>query len=354
MLEVARPSVKLRDKFGTVIIPLETVHIIKEAGMITEQHFRASKRSVLLEYEKLLDAKYIDVPKKIVHLEIKPEHIVQDATIDMQQKRYILESATEYLEYSYSKSELTKEEYLALFYKLSKQRATLGIGKKVLVKIPDNPAKSHRAIRAKVGYGVRDSKNIGFLGIRPAYHDLEDSAYGFLRGTQIEFLNIELSIDEDSSVKLENGTIISIVSLAQRSEFVDSFSWRAKFAFDRKYMDDNTNFIATVGGGMSWGNDFGYIYMMFDPLAYMEHELRIGIGSSIGFVIDKYSFMNTNFEGTSRFYDNGEQQYFYNASQNFRLSQNIQLQVKYDYIERYILNKNEYEDTLKVNINYYF
>ncbi len=354
MLEVARPSLHLRDEFPNVIIPLETVHVAKEAGILRGENFRPSKRAILLEYENLLENEYIHLPKQIVNLELTPQDILNDEKIPLQQKMYILEAATEFLEYSFSKSDITKEQYLTLFYTLSKDRATLGLGKKIEVKIPDNPAQSHRAIRVTTAYGVRDSKSIGFLGIRPAYHDLEDSNYGFLRGTQIEFLNFELSYNEDNDLRVEDGTILSIVSLAQRSEFVDAFSWRTKFAFDRDYMDDNTNFIATVGGGLSWGNEFGYMYVMADPLAYMEHELRVGLGTSIGFIVDKYSFMNTNIEATSRFYDNGEQQYLFEASQNFRVSQNIQLQIKYDYIERFILDKNEYEDTLKIKLNYYF
>ncbi len=354
MLEVARPSLHLRDKFNAAVIPLETVHVAKEAGIVTNHHFRPSKRAILLEYEKLLDAEYIHYPKQVVNLETTPKEILDNKTIELQQKKYILEASTEFLEYSYSKSEITKEQYLTLFYTLSKARAGLGIGKKIKVKAPTNPAKSHRAIRVSTGLGVRDDKKIGFIGIRPAYHDLEDSSYGFLRGTQIEFLNLELSYDEDNSLKVENGTILSIVSLAQRSEFVNAFSWRTKFAFDREYMDDNTNFIATVGGGLSWGNDFGYLYIMVDPLAYMEDELRVGLGTSLGFIIDEFSFMNTNIEATSRIYDNGQQQYLVEASQNFRLSQNLQLQLKYDYIQRRILNEDKNEDTLKIKLNFYF
>jgi hypothetical protein len=352
-LEVARPSIDLRGSFKIAVIPLETVHVVKEAGLIESKSFRASKRSILLTYEKLLDKKYIHMPREIIEDGLELKTVLDDNTIPIQQKRYILESAIEYLEYSYSRSDTTKEQYVAMFYKLSKQRATLGIGAKVEVKVPTNPIKSHRAIRTKIGVGSRDGEAIGFLGIRPAYHDLEDSLYGFLRGTQIEFLNFEVS-HSDSHTKVEDATILSIVSMAQRSEFFDLFSWRTKFSFDRDYLDDNTNFIATVGGGLSWGNELGYFYLMVDPLLYMENTLVSGVGGSFGFVIDKNRYMNTNFEITSRYYDTGREQTLYEISQNFRLSQNIQLQFKYNYIEKYISKAKEDEDTLRVNLNYYF
>ncbi|MEA3371198.1 MAG: DUF4105 domain-containing protein, partial [Campylobacterota bacterium] len=248
LIELARPSVHLREYFNYEVIPLETVHATKSEGLISETNYRASKRSILLKYEKLLKDEYLYLPKKLVDGEIKLQEIVSDETIPLRQKQYILESSTEFLEYSFSKNEMDKKEYIELFYNLSKERAALGKGVKLDIKTPQDPIESHRAIRVTAGLGSREGEAIGFLGIRPAYHDLEDSNYGFLRGTQIEFLNIELSYSEEE-VELEEATVLSIVSLAQRSEFFDSLSWRTKFGWDRNYLDAETNFIATLGAG---------------------------------------------------------------------------------------------------------
>ena len=134
---------------------------------------------------------------------------------------YIFEAAIELLEYNFSKSKITKERYLELFHSLSKERASLGLGEKIEIKTPNNPLQSHQAIRAMIGLGAKEGKSIQYLGVRPAYHSLEDSNYGFLRGTQIEFLNLELSYSEHK-VEVEDATILSIVSIAQRSYFVDN------------------------------------------------------------------------------------------------------------------------------------
>lgn len=353
LLEIARPSTKLRDKFNLAVIPLETVHVVKESAMIIQEHFRPSKRSRLLQYETLLENRYLHLPKSIVEFKIQPKDIVLNPEIDMQQKQYILESAIDFLEYSYSRNDLEKNVYIELFYKLSKQRATLGQGNQLLVPTPTSPQESHRAVRVKTGYGIRDSEGIGFIGLRPAYHDLEDSGYGFLRGTKIEFLDVEFSYNKDERLKLEHATILAIESLSQRSEFINAFSWRTKFAFDKDYIGKNSNFLATVGAGLSWGNDLGYVYMMVDPLVYIKNTFNFGLGTSIGFFIDKYRFMSTKVELKSRIYDNGKQQYILDMSQNFRIKQNIQLQIKYNMVEKYLLNRSQNEDTLRFNINYY-
>ncbi|EQB39136.1 hypothetical protein M947_08220 [Sulfurimonas hongkongensis] len=352
-IEIARPSINLRDHFTYQVIPLETVHAALKEDLIEESSYRASKRTILLKYESIIEVKYIKLPRKLVEKKISLEDIINSSEIEAQQKMYILEAATEFLEYSFSKNDMTKEQYLELFHNITKARATFGKGKKLDIKTPPNPIESHRAIRATTGFGIRDGDGIGFLGIRGAYHSLEDSSYGFLRGTEIEFLDVLLSQTSDKT-KLENATIISIASIAQRSEFFDSFSWRTKFGWDNNYINDKSNFFATLGAGFSWGNDLAYTYIMLDPLYYYEQKSVFGVGSSIGVVIDKYKNTNTNFEITQRFYDTSDKQILIKASQSFRVSQNLQLQLSYDYKERYFNDKKENEQTYKASINCYF
>ena len=342
LMEVARPAVHLREYFSYDVIPLETLHAVQEEALISSVNYRPSKRTKLLEYEKLLDEKCLSTPKELVSSRMKIQELMSSAEISKQQKQYILEASIEYLEYSFSKNSMKKSEYIKLFHELSRARASLGSGEKLKIQRPQEPLKSHRAVRLSLGAGVREGEGIGFLGIRPAYHDIEDSIYGFLRGTQIEFMNLELSYSKEK-VELEKATLLSIVSLAQRSEFFDSLSWRTKFGWDRDYLDGRVNFSGSVGAGYSWGNEYAYSYIMLDPLFYVTDGLSAGVGGSLGLVFDGYDFMSTNIELTRRYYDSGDAQNLLKVAQSFRVSQNLQLQFKY-----------EYKESFRVNFNYYF
>ncbi len=358
LIESARPSISLRKYFYFEVMPLETIHALKEEGLISQKYYRPSKRTVLLKYEKLLNSNNLIIPKKLLNGEISLQYLLDDKSIELEQKQYIFEAAIEFLEYSYKKNSMNKEDYLKLFYSLSMARANLSKGKILEFNIPPNPIESHRAIRVTSGFGFRDKEQIGFIGIRPGYHDLEDIQHGFLRGTQIEFLNLELSyskIKNEKIFQIEEATILSIVSLAQRSEFFDSLSWRTKFGFDRDILQDNqANFLASAGFGFSWGSKIGYIYTMFDPFAYLYNGISFGIGSSIGLIIDDFSWTNINIEGTSRIYDDSKIQYLLNLSQSINLSQNLELKFKYNYKSRYIDKINQDEETFKVMLNFYF
>ncbi|HUH42401.1 MAG TPA: DUF4105 domain-containing protein [Sulfurimonas sp.] len=352
-LESARPSLDLRQYFTYQVIPLETVHASKSENIIKDSSYRPSKRTLLLKYEELLNKKNIAFPSMLIKSKIAPTQIVEDTKIETQQKMYIFEAAIELLEYNFSKSKITKERYLELFHSLSKERASLGLGEKIEIKTPNNPLQSHQAIRAMIGFGAKEGKSIQYLGVRPAYHSLEDSNYGFLRGTQIEFLNLELSYSEHK-VEVEDATILSIVSIAQRSYFFDNLSWRTKFGWDRDSLDSSANFTGTVGIGLSWGNELGYSYIMADPLFYLDDGFKSAIGSSIGFVFDKYNNINTKVELTRRWYDVGEVQNLFEFSQGFRLSKNTQLRFNYDYKQRDNRAKEKLERTIKCYFNYYF
>jgi len=353
LLEVARPTLELRKHFTYQVIPLETVHVVKAAGIVEGESYRPSKRTKLLKYETLLDEQYAQLPIELVEAQIKAKDIENNNSISIDQKRYILESAVEYLEYQYSRGEVKKEDYLELFHEMTTARAKMGIAKPLKIKRPPNPIDGHRAIRTQIGAGVRDGDGIAFLGIRPAYHDLEDSEYGFLRGTQIEFLNLLASASQ-KEIKVEEATIISIVSIAQRSLFFKNFSWRTKIGWDNDYLTQDPTFGFRVGAGFSWGNDLGFFYFMLDPLVYQNAKFHSGVGGSVGFNIDKYKDFTTNVEFTQRLYDNGDNQMLIHAAQGVRVLQNSQIVLKYDYKDKVASHHKKDEQTFYLMLKYYF
>jgi hypothetical protein len=353
LLESGRPSLHLRKHFMYQVIPLETVHVAKDEGIINGLHYRPSKRTKLLKYEALIKKKYIHIPIDLVASKTRVQTVVNDQSISLNQKRYILESAVEYLEYQFSRGKVKKEKYLELFHQFTTQRAKMGIAKAIKIKTPSNPINSHRAVRVQLGVGEKEGNSISYLGIRPAYHDLEDSNYGFLRGTQIEFLNLLLS-RSDNETKIEKATLLSIVSFAQRDALFHSLSWRMNLGWNNDYLSDKPTFHFDVGAGFSWGNKLAFVYIVADPFVYMDKHLVSGISGAVGLSIDRYKFMNTNMELNERYYDNGINQMLIKIAQGFRTSQNTQIVLKYDYKEKYITHAKSKEETFRAMFKYYF
>ena len=350
LMEIARPSVHLREHFTYQVIPLESVHATREEGLVKSSFYRPSKRTILLKYETLIQDDNIEYVKELQNnptLEI-------NSTIPLEQRQYIYEASIEYLEYLYSKGKVKKEEYLKTFHTLSTKRSQLKKSKPLEFPNPQNPLYSHRAIKTALGGGVREGDYYTILGVRPAYHTLEDPQFGYLRGTQIEFADLEIGITKDK-VEIEHATILSITSMAQHSKLFSPFSWRMKLGWDKDYLETKANFIATVGVGASWGNELGYIYTTLDPLYYVAKQSASGIGVSIGANIDAHPNFITNTYLTQRFYDTGKKQLLFHFAQGFNIQQNIQIKASYDYKEKLdSLQKKQSEDTFTLLFHYYF
>ncbi len=349
LIEVARPSIHLREYFTYQVIPPETVHAAEAEGIVQKHHYRPSKYTVLLAYEKILSSKATEQTLALTKGLSDPKMLIPDKQYEQQEKRYILEAASELTEYDYIEGKTDKEEYLQRFHSILSARSQLGKGEEIAIDKPENPDQGHRAVKSTFSLGWRDGRPIQFAGIRPAYHHLEDSDIGFLRGTQIEFLDI-LASYSDKTFQIEEATILSIVSITPRSDFFQPLSWRMKTGWDRDYMNEDAAFTFTVGAGLSWGSDFGYLYLMADPLFYLESGLVAALGGSVGAVLYEGKAFKSNLEATRRFYATGEQQWILNASQHWRTSQNSALTLSYDHVEKYV---DEW-DTLKVTLDYFF
>jgi len=338
LLEAGRDSLRLVDKFSFEVIPLETIHLAKEEGLIKSKSYRASKRRVLLKYEELIDKRYIYIPKKIIKEDINLDEILKE--ISLKQQRYILEASIEYLEYKYIEGEIKKDRYLELFHKLTSKRATLGVGEEIKIKEPPNPLDSHRAVRFKFGVG---DDEVSYFGFRPAYHSLDDRGYGFVHGSSIEFLDFEFGLEE-SRVFVEDITLIGVASITNISSFFKPISWRAKVGWDRYSTDNSAKFGTSIGGGVSFGVENYSFYTLAEPFLYVNRDFGVGLVFGLDFDINRY--LDTNFEFSRKVYKNGDSKSVLNFSQGFSLSQNSQILLDY--------NRNSNEDSLRLYFKYFY
>lgn len=353
LIEVARPSIHLREHFFFDVIPLESVYAAKEEGVVQNTHYRPSKHSIIEAYKSVLPLSAIQFAKQLAKAKKDPKKLLHSHYSD-DIKRYTLEVAIELTQYYYQKKEFDKERYLTTFHTLTSMRAKLGKTKKIKPKEPYDPLGGHRARRATLGMQAIDGKGAVYFGIRPAYHSLSDTLYGYLRGTQIEFLDFSFYATKER-LFLDKATILSVESIAQIDSFFNNFSWRMNLGWNRDYLDTESRLNFSVGFGGSFGNDFGYIYALADPLLYKSNKFVTGIGVSGGFVIDSYQKIgNTKAEYTHRWYDNAKEQNIVSLIQTFRIKQNLALKLSYDYRQRNEHQKNSSENLYSLKFGYYF
>ncbi len=346
LLEVARSSARLRDDFLYHVNPPETIFTIEKENLIDKINYRPSKRTILLEYEDLLNKKEKEIAKSLALGKLELEDIGDKKDYNI---KLLLEAAIELSEYYYIENIVKQEDYLKIFHKLSSARSKLGIGQKINIKQPSNPNKGHNTARITLQNEYKNHKNSQLIGIRPAYHDIEDNDTGFLQGTQIEFLNV-LFRYEDKKFDLEELKLLTIASYAERSEFFKPYSWKANFAWNKEYLNEERYFTASVGAGYTWSNPLGYNYFLVEPILYAASRPIIGLGATAGATLYEGQKLKTNLDFSQKFYDNGEKQFAARITQSWQIERNIALQLKYDYIQRLQKDSNG----VKLVLNYFF
>ena len=354
LLEVAKPSVHLREYFNYQVIPPETIHAAIQEGLVTEHHYRPSRRTKLLAYESYLNDD--DIKAAIL---LSQGHYTTDDIKTLkrskQTKMHILEASIELIEYKHLSGDINQSVYRQKLHTTLAARAKFGSGKDIDIARPSDPMQGHQAFRIKTEVGMRNSDLIGFLGFRPANHDIKDPDIGFLQGTQIEFFEFLFSYansEEDGidDFNVEKATLISLASLPPRGKFFKPYSWHLSSGWDRNYLSESTKFTSNASGGFTWGNDFGYAYILADALFYTDQDLTVGLGGIAGLVAYQGEAFKTNLELTQRIFDTGHDQLLFSASQHYRSSQNISFSLSYDYVQKY----HEDWDTVKFTFDYFF
>lgn len=347
LTEVARPSVRLREHFFYYVIPPETVRAFEDEGLVGAKHYRPSKRTKLLAYEGQLSAPAVAAVHSLVDGEMAPDK-VEELPVSEQERRFLLESAAELVEYHYIEGKLSKEVYAKRYHALLSERAALGIAEALPVGAKPNPDTAHHAARIQLSKGWFENRSPLLLGWRPALHDLNEDDTGHLAGAQIEFLDTLIGVEE-TKVTLEKLTILSLASVAPISRFFKPFSWRMKSGWDRDYGDDRLSFVTRIGAGAAVGNERIYGYVLSEPEGRLGFNADIGIGFCAGAGVNWGERMKTTAEIGHVFYLDANERSKMALSHQWQWSPSGALIGSYETVDQ-----GKREDRLKIGVTLYF
>lgn len=352
LIEIAKPSVKLRDKFIFHVSPPETIFAFKDENLIKDIHYRPSKRKKLLAYENLLEDKFTSIIESLSKGELSVDVILQNKTIDNNTKQKIFETSVELCEYYYIQRVITKDKFIEVSYNLSKTRSLLGKGDKLVVDIALDPISSHRQLKVSLGHQFSKNKDMATIGVRPTYHDITNNDNGLLKGTQIEFLNTEFIYNyTDNLYDINYFKLLTISSITPKSKFFNPLSWRTSFLFNRDSLDENLNFNSSIGTGLSWSlKNKHYVYIFVDGYIMNTNYASSAVSNTFGGIFYQGSSFKTNIEVTKRIYNSGDTQFLSSVTQSYYPKQNIDIKLNYQYIEKF----NENQNIVKLSINYFF
>jgi len=340
LLEAARPELRLtdeyRDRIGFWVIPSDTIGTVRRAGLIKNvtyrpaQATRISHRSSLLSPPARQRAYDVAMQRRTPADEAHGEQPAEE-------RRQVLDLATEYVQYRYSRKELEQNDFQRQFLQILRERSTLGLTETDAGKppVPPQPEEGHHSAKLSLAGGVRSGSPFSELYLRPAYHDLLDPEAGYTRGAQINFMSVSgRYYPEKNSVVLQSLRPIDIISLAPRDTFFKPISWKVDGGLDRKTLADGQNRLllrVNTGGGLAWelfnlGTFYSFAEAELNVSDRFSSKVALGAGPSAGMLgkfTPKWSY---HLKGRAIAYAvENHQQYSLSFEQQYELAKNIGL-----------------------------
>ncbi|WP_394908298.1 DUF4105 domain-containing protein [uncultured Helicobacter sp.] len=337
LLEVARPSLALREKFIYQVNPPETLFVMRNAGLITKETYRPSRRAKLLAYEKEMSFSDVHKAKKVAKGKLSAQNIADDENLSLRQKQYILESSIEMSEYWYAKDKLKRDDYTQIIHDSASARSRLGASRAVEVITPNSPLTGNRGLRLSPMYFANaDSSGITQQGLgldfRLTYHDITDNDRGYLTGAQIEFLRIlgyaEVDSQNQMRAHIHQATILSLASFGMVSKFFTPFSYRLDTGFSRQFLHNNLRYYFALGGGFSTRiGQYSYVYYLLEPTLYFDwrNQGRFLLSNAFGVVLGNDGALKLALEYKLKAYDTETFGHYVSATGSINLKANLGL-----------------------------
>ncbi len=328
LLDAARPGLNLVKQTENFVIPVDTIRLVTEAGLVDRATYRPSKADRMQQIadgmeaeEKSLAADYLDARVELDESLGKIDRI--------EGKILLLNLAIEELESRLLKGKMAPEQYRTQYVNLLQKRSRLGPGPKQEKIMVQRPEKGHRSSRIGISAGVSDGQFFQELNLRLAYHNLSDPGAGFKEGAQIEFGHLRLRQDnEQGRSRLEELELLNILSLSPRAFPFEPLSWKVSAGFIRKGFrrGDKLSFELRPGAGYSYRPGRGLVYAMLEnPWQLSGHfasGFTTGLGISGGFIDSWGERWQINLRLNAAHYPLGEE----HSEASVRLDQTITLQ----------------------------
>lgn len=354
LLDAARPGLDLAGRTRSWVIPMDTVRLALEHGLVEEAVFRPSQAA---EIRHLADQ--LSPPQLELALTLSRGERTWDESEDTTDstgaplmrseadRALVLDLAVENLQLRLARQEIERKAYTRRFRHLLGARSTLDPAHGYLPPIipPLQPDAGHNSARLSLGIGSEDDVTFGSLKLRPAYHDLLDADPGYLPGSQIDFLQLDLRwYDSPRELELQRFELVTIRSYSPRDTFFKPASWKIEMGFEREYAGEAglaRQFYFNSGGGFTWPiGDRALVYALLEGDARagdIESNYALGLGPAAGLIWNVTDWWKLHAWSRYLNYPAGDQHEVVQTviKQRFHLSRNTAIGASYEHRKAY-------------------
>ena len=248
LLDVARPGLKLVNYFPFTTIPLDTVRVVEDAGLVTDVFYRESILSIL---ENQLDELSPSERSFVLALSSNEALLTsnQFKAFNPYKQQFIVDTAYRYLRYKNKfngrQEDTTRRSFIFLKH-INKYAVKL---KHEKTAIPIRPDKGHKTKMWGFGLGEKDEQPYFQIQYRVSYHDLLDPSGGYYSGMSLNMANTIVRVYRDDKIKLEKAELLDIISLTPRNNFFTPWSWKANVSVEQQWTAGKNTLVTQGSGG---------------------------------------------------------------------------------------------------------
>jgi hypothetical protein len=294
LLDVARPSLQLTDQFVWSTIPIDTVKAaLAIPGLVSRVQYRPSQRSLLDAHMQTLNSQQAGLAREISWGNVAVTRL-DPQVVAPRQGAEIIDLADLYLSYLGIAKRMDGHTVAQRLHELRVARSQYPVVPEVVPATPAvRPDQGHASGRLTTGIGRQQQRSFIEIGYRPALHDLLDPEPGYIRGAQIEFLDVAARAYQHGGIRLERLTAVNIISLAPRDTLFTPKSWRVRVGREQVDTAAARRSSNTLAGsaGMAWDvrTDvlaYGFVDLRADYVPGLAEHGSAGIGGSVGVLWD--------------------------------------------------------------------
>lgn len=360
LLDVASPESRFTDSFTIRTIPLDTIKLLGDRGMIRKARYIPST-------VRTIDARVVSYNlqdrQTITALRTASAEKISTALDDFvpEKKSEILEILADYLRYRRLSRDSTSTSMSEEERKLLMMRSKLGASatKPPSIPSPEPPNVGHGTQRAEIGFEDVGGQEHFVLSYRPAYHSLSDSSRGYGSNTVIDFLNLAVAANtKEQSLRLRKFTLLDIRSIEPRTAMFKPLSWRTSIGWEKYSASDNTAFDFSGGAGMSYrhkaskitGYSFANLGVRYDD--DMDKAASLITGVSLGGIFPITTSLKFITEATTNYNPvNQDGEIISISTLSFTPTQATTLKIKHEFRDGLSFDEQQ---LVKASINIFF
>ncbi|MBD1587998.1 DUF4105 domain-containing protein [Pseudomonas typographi] len=331
LLQIARPGLQLTEQFPLTAIPTDTVKAVQAAGLVDRTDYRPSRERELLARAAPLSTAEQRLAERLAG-DTTQLHASAVQALPADRRALVEDTAYRLERYHATGQERDPLRAQRSFELL--RAMNVNPPPPLQLERPDRPEDGHPSRTWSAGVGSRDGRAFGEYGLRMAYHDLADNAYGFPLGAQIEILGLKLRQYEGNRWQLQRLDLANIRSLTPRSTLLTPLSWQVGGGLERvpgRHAEPTLATHLNGGAGSSWALGGGTLAYALGT-ARIEHNNDFAAFASpaVGFdtgLLWRNRLGNLTAEAKGDYFANGEVRRRLALGQQWELSPNLGLRL---------------------------